>query len=270
MSPSWRERFTAVVGPDRVALVRWRRGWGTATPQLQAQVECGDATPQAALAALRQALSAPDVGPGVLTLVLSSHFVSCLLVPWRSEIARPAELAAFATICFDQTFGPAEDRAVVTTRERPPGSRLAAALDAAFLEGLRAAAGASRLRLASIQPYLATAFNRLRGGLPSRDFLLLVAEPSRASLLLARGGGWASLSHAAVPAQPRALADLIEREAQLADLDDKCMPPIFVHAPGRDALQVPACLGVLPRCVAVPTRHAPLADPLLSMALAVA
>jgi hypothetical protein len=260
-----------VVAPDRVALVRRRRGW-RGRPELQAELPCAAATPQAALAALRELLAQPGLGRGDLTLLLSNHFVQYLLVPWRAEVGQPAELAAFAAICFDETFGSeAGGRVLLSAGEPAPGARLAAALDAGWLAGLRSAAAASPLRLVSIQPYLAAVFNRLRGALPARDFLLLVAEPSRSCLLLAGGDGWRSVRNTAAAARPRELANLVEREAQLAALDAQAMPAIYVHAPGQEALQLPACNGVLPRplsCAGVDPDAS--GQPLLAMAMAVA
>jgi hypothetical protein len=224
------------------------------------------------LAALREVLSRDDVGGGELTVVLSNHFVHYLLLPWRAELGQPAELVAFAALCFDEAFGIDGARALLTSHEGAPSPRVAAALDVGFLAGLRAAAGDSRLRLVSIAPYLAAVYNRVRGSLAARDFMLVVAEPGRSCLMLASRGCWRSLRNTATIARPRELANLIEREAQLAGLAEEGMPPIFVHAPGQDALQLPSCHGVRPQLLSCARAEVPAASghPLLAMALAVA
>jgi hypothetical protein len=270
VSPSWRDRFTAVVAPEAVALVRRRHGW-SASPELHADVPCAAPTPQAALDALRIVLARDDVGTGTLTLLLSNHFVHYLLLPWRAEIGQPAELAAYAAVVFDETFGSEPGgRTLLTARARAPGARVAIGLDPAFLAGLRAAVTASSLRLVSIQPYLPAVFDRLRPALPARDFMFVLAEPTRSCLMLASGGGWRSLRSIAVAARPRELANMIEREAQLAGLAEEGMPPVFVHAPGQEALHVPACQGVVPQGLACPGGSSAAGNPLLAMAMAVA
>jgi len=271
VSPSWRDRYTAVLGPDRVALVRRRRGLGT-QPEPHSQAECAGNTPLAAVDALNSLLAAPGVGPGELTLVLSSHFVRYLLVPYQPQIGTPTELAAFAGMCFDETFGnDTGGREIVIGRERAPSARIAASLDSSFLHALRTAVAGSRLRLVSVQPYLASLFDRLRPSLARRDFVFLVAEPTRSCLLVATGGCWRSLRNTGAAATPQELAYLVEREVQLAGLGEQDMPPVFVHAPGQDDLALPACGGVTPKPVRVKTGpSAASADPLLAMAMTVA
>jgi hypothetical protein len=271
VSLSWRDRYTAVLSPDRVALVRRRRGFGH-QPEMHSQAECSSNTPQAAVDALNTLLAAPAIKGGDLTLVVSSHFVRYLLVPHQAQIGKPSELAAFAGICFDETFGnDSGGREIVVGRERAPSARIAAGLDTSFLHALRTAVAASRLRLVSVQPYLATLFNRLRPSLARRDFVFLVAEPTRSCLLVATGGCWRSLRNTGAAATPQELANLVEREAQLAGLGESDMPPVFVHAPGQDDLELPSCGGVTPKRVGF-RRGAPAAssDPLLAMALTVA
>lgn len=272
MSRSWPDRHTAVLAPHRVALFRSRGAWH---PRLErvAEAACAGSSRGAALEALAGLLADPSLRRGRLSVVLSNQFVRYLLVPWRAEVAGPAELAGFAAICCDETFGEEPTgRVLVSARERAPSARVAAAIDTALLESLRAAAAASPLRLVSVQPYLGAAFDRLRRGLPRRDFMFLLAEPTRSCVLVASGGRWRSVRSTAGSNQPQALADLLEREAQLTGLADEGMPRVFVHAPGQHHLELPPCHGVVPRQLAWPgaVAGADAADPLLAMARAVA
>lgn len=259
------DRFTAVVGPDRVVLAR-RGGWRR-PPQLHAQAPCAAPTAAAAVQALAELLARPEIGKGALTIVLSNHFVQYVLLPWRAEVGRPSELAAYAAILFDETYGnEAGGREVLIGPERAGSARIAAGIDATLLHGLRSAVAASRLRLVSVQPYLSAAFDRVRGKVGSRDFMFVLAEPARSCVIVATGGRWRSLRNTASGAKPHELAHLIEREAQLAGLADDGMPPVFVHVPGNDALKVPPCQGVTPHTLGLP--HG-ADDPLLAMAMSV-
>jgi len=194
-------------------------------------------------------------------------------VPWRAEVGTPKELAAYAEICCDEVFGSdPQGRVLLTSRAKAHSPRLAAALDSAFLNALRSVVGASRLRLRSVQPYLAAAFNRLRDSLGGRNFVFVVAEPARSCLLVSVGGLWTSVRASSAQDRPQALADLIEREAQLIGLAEQGMPPVFVHAPGQANLDVPECQGVKPATIKlpVPVSLAAAADPLMNMAMTVA
>lgn len=270
MSLSWRDRCIAVLAPERVMLLRRRRGWNQAY-QVQAEAACDAATPQAAVEALASLLARPDQGPAELAVVLSNHFVAYVLVPWRAEVTTPSELATFTGICFDETFGAeAAGRVLATGPERAPSARVAAALETGFLHALRTVVAASRMRLASVQPYLSAAFNGIVRALPRRDFIFVLAEPGRTCVMVAGGGQWRALRSTAGAAEPHELAALVEREAQLAGLSDEGMPPVFVHAPGRASLRLRACHGVAPRNVA--SRHGGVdgTDPLVDMAMTVA
>jgi hypothetical protein len=259
------ERFTIVVAPERVALVR-RGGWRR-PPQLHAQAPCAAPTPRAAIQALTELLARPEIGRGDATVVLSNHFVQYVLLPWRAEVSRPSELAAYAGILFEETFGSeAGGREILIGRERAGSARIAAGVEATLLHGLRNAVAASRLKLVSVQPYLCAAFDRARRSVGARDFMFVLAEPGRSCVMVATGGRWRSLRNTAMTARPHELAHLIEREAQLAGLADEGMPPVFVQAPGNDALKVPPCQGVTPRTLALP--HG-AEDPLVAMAMSV-
>ena len=259
------ERFTVAVGPERVVLAR-RAGWRRPA-ELKAEAECAAPTAKAAVAALSELLARPEIGAGEVTIVLSNHFVHYVLLPWRPEVGGPTELAAYASILFDETFGnEAGGREILIGRERAGSARIAAGIDSTLLHGLRSAVGASKLRLASVQPYLSVAFDRVRRTVGKRDFMFVLAEPARSCVLVASGGRWRSLRNTATGARPHELAHLIEREAQLAGLADEGMPPVFVHAPGNAALKVPPCQGVTPRTIGLPQGAD---DPLLAMALTV-
>jgi len=270
VSPSWRDRYVAVLAPDRVALVRRRRGWNGAF-DLKLDAPCAAATPAGAAEALASLAQRPEVSRGDITLLLSSHFVRYLLVPWRAEVKDPAEFAAFAAICCDRTYGDDPGRRVLRiSRERSGRPRLAATLEADFLAALGRTLAASRLRLVSVQPYLAAAFNRLDAAFRRKDFIFVLAEPTRLCLLAALGGGWSSIRAGSGEDSPGALAAFIERETRLLGLEEADMPALFVHAPRHARLALPVCNGVAPEILAlpIPPTLARMADPLLAMAMA--
>ncbi|MBI2276135.1 MAG: hypothetical protein HYU74_02145 [Dechloromonas sp.] len=274
MSLLWRDHYVAVLGADQAALIRQRRGWNGAFDLKSAAAYSGT-PPEAAVETLGRLLAAPEVGSGDLTILLSNHFVRYLLVPWRAEIGSPQEFATFAQICCDQVYGSENGsvgRLLTTSRERAGSPRLAAVLEAPFAAALDRTVAGSRLNLRSLQPYLAAAFNRLGSDTCGDSFFFVVAEPGRSCLLAAIDGRWSRVQASASEDQPQALADLIDREAQLLGLEGEAMPPIYIHAPRQARLDLPACNGVKPTTLnlLIPATLAGAADHLLTMAMAVA
>ena len=266
MSPWSGERWVAVLSPERVALVRRRRGRNAACA-LHAQRACADRSAEAAVDALRFVLAEEDVKRGELTLLVSSHFVQYLMIPWRAGLASPKELATFAELCFEETFGAeAGARSVVVARERAGSPRMAAALGRSWLATLESAVAGSPLRLVSVQPYLCALFDRVQPGLRGDDFMLLVAEPARSCVLVASDGRWRSVRSMGAPVRAGDLAHLIEREVQLCGLADGVVPPVFVHAPGHAGLKLPRCNGVVPQHLDLGDADEATDDPLLAMA----
>lgn len=273
MSHLWRDHYVAVLGQDKAAIVRRRCGWkGEFDYKAEATY---DTTPsEAAVTSLGTLLNAPEIGSGDLTILLSNHFVRYLLVPWRDEISRPQEFDAYAQICCDQVYGGESSkggRILKISGEKAGSPRLAAVLEANFATALDLLVAQSRLKLHSVQPYLAAAFNRLGSETCGESFFFVVAEPERSCLLVAIDGCWSRVQASASQDQEQALVDLIDREAQLLGLEGEAMPPIFIHAPRQARLDLPACNGVKPTTLSlpIPATLTGAADHLLTMAMAV-
>ncbi|WP_271409305.1 hypothetical protein [Pseudomonas sp. Q1-7] len=230
MSPLSAETYTAVLGPRSVGLYRGRdpRGPGSAAFE-----PLGDLAWSPALAALEGLLARREPGRARLRVLLGSHYARFCLVPWSDAIDSPAELQGYARLCFEDLYGAFDQGWSLRLSPEAAGRpRLAAALPEELLDRLRALARSAGLRLASVQPYLMAAFNRYRASLAD-DFLLLVAEPGRGSLLLARDGRWASVRSLALDDSDAALNDLVAREGALQGLEQDTPPALFLHAPGR-------------------------------------
>lgn len=265
MSLLSRDSFVAVLAPARVTLLRAGRG----APAPCGAIDC-DGGWSGAAEALPGLLREAGARRGELTVVLSSHFAHFRLVPWSDVIGSPAELESFARIGFEDIYGPVAAGWVLrVSREAAGRPRVAAAIEQALLDRLQGIAGGAGLRLASVQPHLIAAFNRLQPRLARDGFVFAVAEPGRCSMLLARAGHWISVRSSATADNEHAVADLLERECELngiGDPDAGPVPPVFVHAPGRALREWPAVEGVAPQTLTLGSG----ADPWHDMALAVA
>ena len=235
MSPWSRKELQVVLQPDRVTLHRvlrkpslfGRRSEVTSPQELGCAA--GDrSTPwQGALVALSDAL--PDhAGDGaVATVYLSNHFVRYTLVPWSAELSGEEEMT-FVRHCFSRIYGEAaQSWQLRLSRAAARAPRLASAVDAELLDGLRAAFAAVGIRLRSIQPYLMTALNGIKRGGRGKSAWFAMVEPGNLSLALLQDGRLVRLRSVRVGANWQdELELLLERERLLAESDTV---PVDVH-----------------------------------------
>ncbi|NNU42337.1 hypothetical protein [Ramlibacter montanisoli] len=216
MSRLWPDKSCAVLCPDQLQVVRPARGWRrrAAFGFSETLAGEGDGPPwQAAVAALERFLATPGAGTGALDVVLSNHFVRYLLVPWSARIASAEELRNYAAAMFEEIHGEGSAQwDVIVSAERAGAPRLAAAVDRPLLESIRTTVAPTRMRLASIQPYLMAAYNRVARAHTGQDFVFMLLETGRACIVAAQGGRWCHVSTAAAPEPAQALASLLARE----------------------------------------------------------
>lgn len=264
MSLLSRDDFVAVLAPTRATLLR--AGRGGAAPCGASDCEGGW---NGAADALQGLLREGGAHRGGLTVVLSSHFAHFLLVPWSDAIGSPAELETFTRIGFEDIYGPiAAGWALRISPEAAGRPRVAVAVEQALLDRLQTVAQGAGMRLASVQPHLMAAYNRLQPRLARDNFVFAVAEPGRCSILLARAGQWLAVRSNASADSERAVAALLERECELNGIGDPAagpLPAVYVHAAGRTAVAWPAVEGIAPQALALGG-----ADAWQDMALAVA
>lgn len=142
---------------------------------------------EGALAALEARLGERPVRR--LRFVLSNHFTRFLMLPWDDSLARAAERRAYLQHHFTQVYGPrAAEWSFSIDRFARGALRLAAAVDRALLEALRALAARRRFALAGAQPLLTDAYERERRAASESAFFFAVLEPGRATLLFVRNG----------------------------------------------------------------------------------
>jgi hypothetical protein len=274
VSLSLRDRYCAVLRPDRVDLVRRLRGYKSPIDLKQSvpvEPAAEDAPWAAPVSTLQGVIAGTATASGDLTVVLSNHFVRYVIVPWDDKVGSAEEYQRYARIAFENVFGEAARSWMIrVSAERIGAPRLASAIDAELDAALQQVGG-SKLKLVSIQPYLMAAFNRLGESFRKSNFFFLLAEPGRACVLAAVGGAWRLVrNHAA--ADDASISQLVERELRLLETSAGPVPRLYVHAPGFRQLRLPIVNGVAPRVLALPAMPGvvPDADGGLSMALAAA
>lgn len=218
------ERLSVGLAPERVELVRLRRGLrGSTVVAAQArpcEPKAGDPPWSAALAMLEAMLAERAAKTAALRVTLSNHLVRYVVLPWDAGLKASDELRAAAAQHFDRVFGEAAaDWELRVSPGEYGDPALACAIDRGLLQALDAAvgrAGGGRLRLDAVEPLLMTAFNHLRERL-GRDAVLAIFEPSCLALAVLRDGRWQRVlvRHAGQAPRQR----LIEQELALATAD---------------------------------------------------
>ncbi|MFY1668103.1 hypothetical protein [Pseudomonas sp. Pseu.R1] len=266
MSLSFREHYVAVIGANGVGLsrcdARGRTWLGSAGFIADRQ-----SAPALALDSLQRLLAEHIHRRARLSVLFSSHYSRFGLIPWSEHITTPAELQAYASACFDDTFGKSSEAWALSLSPENAGlPRIAVALPQALLNHLRTLVKELGLQLVSVQPYLMAAFNRFQKSFGDRDFLFVVAEPGRSTLLLAREGRWSAVRSLRIADSDAALASMIARESELHGLNGDKPVDLFVHAPARHN-DGPMILGV--QTLELPVVEGDVQDPLHLMARAV-
>lgn len=237
MSPSWRDRVRIVLRPDRVILVRLA---GALTPRVSAKeiVDCAGDGWQPAVAALAGALKGAKWQRADATVILSSHFVRYLLVPWSDQLVTEEERAAWVRHSFTEVHGADAAQWEFRWSEEGPGRpQVASAVEQALPAAIREVFKASTLRLRSLQPYAMAAFNHWRRAMAGPERFFLLAEPGRLCLAALSQGQWRSFhSRRLGEAWQEELPRFLERELLLSE-GEEAEPRVYFHlpeAPGFD------------------------------------
>ena len=228
-----RDRVLVGFAPEALTLLRVS---GAARPRVRdvRTVACdpafGSEPWQGAAAALARLAGEIGKASAKVTVVLSNHFARFALIPWSEGLGGAEEEAAFARYCFAKIHGERSKNWDLRLSPAPAGStRIASAVDTSLVQSLKAAFPA-RAKLASIQPYLMSAFNRLRGQIKGAGAWFLLVEPQRACLIRMERGRWTTVRSARGSFDgPQEWAGLLDRERHLAG--GEVPDAVYVHAP---------------------------------------
>ena len=104
---------------------------------------------------------------GELSIVLADQFVRYVLLPWNETLKSGEQWLALAKHRFAGLHGAARaaEWEVKVSETAPAGARLACAVDKALIDALKKQFLSSEIHLASVQPFLVAAFNRIRAEL---------------------------------------------------------------------------------------------------------
>jgi hypothetical protein len=158
------------------------------------------------------------------SVVLADQFVRYALLPWNTTIKGDEQWVALARHRLTAIHGPVAAQWDVRLADTAPmGPRLACAVDRELIEALAATFVAANVRLASVQPFLIAAFNRIRKTIGNGSCWLVVEEPERLTLAFIQRGVWIAIrSRRSDPRWRDMLPEIIERESALLALSAPC------------------------------------------------
>lgn len=238
VSLSLTDYYCASIAPGSAVLLRMRRGWRPAIVQkslangVVKSPEKSLDSPWLAELGLLEGLLSEARRDLPLSIVISNHYMRYRLVPSPPLSMPSADVQALMQHCFRETYGDVADDWQIRANPMPDrGDVVACAVDKSLMEGLKAAASKSGLRLASAQPYFMSGFNAACRSIGGAAACFVQAEPGRIMLGVMRDKNWLGLR--AVSASPQWKEELpahIEREILLAGWEN-VSPTVFLHAP---------------------------------------
>ena len=232
------ERVIIALEPRLLALVRVR---GALAPRIVAKqtVRC-DPGPGAepwhgALAALEAIAASLHARESAVRVVLSNHFVRYAIVAADAAASSTEEDMGLARFAFARIHGERAKTWDIRLSAAPGGrDRLACGIDQALIDSIKAYfPRGGKARLVSIQPYLMSAFNRMRRMVPADGAVILVAEHDRLCIASWVDNNWLGVRN--IPKAPASIAEhVILLEQERGRLGGESMPhTALVHPPQR-------------------------------------
>lgn len=208
MSLLWRNKQLRIgLAPDRVYVS------GAKAVELPAS----DGSWTLALEALEPVLKGAK---GEAAVVLADQFVRYTLLPWNETLKSAEQWNALASHRFTTLHGPrAGDWQIQVAETAPAGPRLACAVDRTLIRRLAEIFLKANVRLASVQPFLVAAFNRIRKTVGNGSCWIVVEEPGRLTLALIQRGMWVAIrSRRADKTWRNLLPEMLQRESAFLGL----------------------------------------------------
>ena len=169
-------------------------------------------------------------------VVISSHFVRYVLVPWSENLVRDVDRLAFARLAFREVYGAPVDGWEVCLDDQPAGQpAFASAIDRELLAAIQNAVAHVGASLEAVVPALADCINRHRRALKKRDFCLANVEAGRLTFAFRASARWRAVrSRRADGPLPELLPTLLKQEASASGVPEGgmlylCAPQVREH-----------------------------------------
>ena len=223
-----RGRLRVDLRPGSVTLARKQSFFGSRLQPLQSvAVDQDEAAEPSALwragvDALGGMLSRARPSGARVEVVISSHFVRYVLVPWSESLVRDADRLAFARLACREVYGALVDGWEVCLDDPPAGqAAFASAIDRELLAAIQNAVAHVGANLEAVIPALADCINRHRRVLRKRDFCLANVEAGRLTFAFRGNAGWRAVrTRRADGPLPELLPTLLKQEASASGVPE--------------------------------------------------
>ena len=208
MSLLWRNKQLRIgLAPDRIYVSGGRA----------IELAVTDGSWQAPVEALAASLGGVK---GEAAVVLADQFVRYTLLPWNEALKSAEQWNALASHRFTTLHGPkAGEWQINVAQTAPMGPRLACAVDRELIAKLAESFVKANVRLASVQPFLVAAFNKIRKTVGNGSCWIVVEEPGRLTLSLIQKGQWVAIrTRRADKSWRNVLPEMLERESAFLGL----------------------------------------------------
>lgn len=195
MLPLWRDQIQVFLAPARLDWVRLKRGFKPIQlDKATAFFEPAEETPRwdSALRHLAQVLSEE---PGThISIILSNHFLRYVALPPQSEINTPEEVKSYARFRMQEVYGERVDSWTLSISDwNPIDGAVCAAIPQDLLTQLEQLMVTHGCKLKSIEPYLASVYDRWCTQLQNEKIYLAVIETGRICIAISNNGKWQSI-----------------------------------------------------------------------------
>jgi hypothetical protein len=242
VSPSWRNRISVFLSPQRVELARLQRHVKSGRAEKQVAA-CERADGQTAWgAALVQLKRMLPTGTGAdIHILLSNHFVRYAVIPPQSKIETPAELQTYAAFQMREIYGErAAEWELSISSWDPATGAVCAAVERGFLQELEELAASQRMKLKYVEPYFTSVFDHWHNRFDNERAWFALVETGRLCLALLEGGAWLRiLNQRILDDVEEELLVALEREALLFSASAGTSGQVRLFAPEHPGLTLP-------------------------------
>jgi hypothetical protein len=187
----------------------------------------------ATIAALHRSLPTRAFGARSALLTVSDHFCRYALIPDKVELAKHSERMAY--VCHRMS-GALEDDVTKwnVCLHTQSGGVLACAIERSLIEALQEVFQTHGIRVRSVRPYFAAAYNRMRARIDKPAGWILVHEPGRLVIGRFEARRWTTFaSRRTTDDRPQGVVWALERERRLHALGEDASGDVWLTSTVR-------------------------------------
>lgn len=245
MSQLWRDHIQVFIAPERVDLVRVSRsikGLGRSEQSEKITLPCerdpGRAAWESPIKKFESLIK--ETTDADVTVTLSNHFIRYVTLLPQTEITKPLEVDAYASFRLREVYGERADswKRSVSAWDPLEGA-ICAAIDTNLIDHLEEITKKHRIRIKSIEPYLASVFDSCKQQFHGSRIYFALVEAGRICIALVENGIWQNIRNQRIlNSVEKELLAALEQEAILYG-QREIIEQVHLFAPENPGLKLP-------------------------------